>query len=392
MTDLPYSFVVLHRDGLPPSLEAAFRASSATPPLLLLARALASSHVWSDGPPVTLVARPEPTPVLAAIGRFGPTDEARLAALHHHLRTVLQRTIYLDHRRVEAACEALAERLKSRYAREELARMRFVGIPRGGSIVLGMLSYALGLSRHQLEAAPTPDEPLVIVDDCVLSGLRLSQFLEARPEQNIVVATLYSHPDLRAALLERSPQVRDVVSAFDLTDHAPATLGSEYDAWHARWQARVDPRTLWIGQPDHVGFPWGEPETSSWNPVTDREEIGWHVIPPELCLKHRHAAHASAFATQLQRTAEGAYRPTERIVVGEIEGAVVIGDLGADTTYSLEGVAADMWRAVLASRDAHEAVTMLSNTYEVDTDTLRADMDTFVDELVAAGILERVPA
>jgi hypothetical protein len=389
MTDNPYRFVVLHRDGLPPSLDAAFRAASVTPPLLLLARALASSHVWSDGPPVSLVARPEPTPVLAAIGRFEAADEARLVALHRHLQTVLQRTIYLDHRRAEAACEALAEGLQSRYSRDDLARMRFVGIPRGGSIVLGMLAYALGLSRHQLEAAPTHEDPLVIVDDCVLSGLRLSQFLEARPEGSVVVATLFSHPDLRAALLARSPHVRDVVSAFDLFDHAPAALGSEYDAWRARWQARSDPRTLWIGQPDHVCFPWGEPETSSWNPVTDREEIGWHVIPPELCLKHRHAARGSAIATHLQRTGEGAYGPTDRIVVGEIEGAVVIGDLEADTTYALEGISADMWRAVLTCRDLHAAAATLSATYDVDQETVRADVATFVEELVAAGILER---
>jgi hypothetical protein len=382
--------VVLHDGGVPERLEEAYRASTTAPPLLTLARALAGSRVWDRGPPSTLVARPEPTPVLAAIGPFGPEDEARLSALHHHLRSVVPRTVYLDHRAAEAACERLAERIASRLAPSDLARARFVGIPRGGLIVLGLVAYALGLPRERLGAG-AEDRLLVVVDDVVVSGLRLLQFLGGRPEREVVVATLYSHPDLRAALRAHTPQVREIVSAFDLADHAPRELGEGYGAWHAAWRGRSDPRALWIGRPDHVCFAWGEPETSFWNPVTEREELGWQVLPPELCLKHRHAAGTGTLTAQLQRAGEGAYRPSAGVVVGELGADVVIGHLESQGAYALDPVGSDMWRALLTSSDDDAAVATLAGAYDADPATLRSDLRAFVVALRGAGILETGP-
>ncbi|MBA3890928.1 MAG: PqqD family peptide modification chaperone [Gemmatimonadaceae bacterium] len=393
MTDPPYRVVILHREGVPQELETVFAEASAAPPLLLLARGLASSPVWRNSSPGILVARLEPTPILAAIGHFDDADEVRLSALNHQLRTVLQRTVYLDHSRVEVACEALAERLLGRFGRDRIAGMQFVGVPRGGLIVLGMLSYALGLKRHQVVTGAQGVDvsgTLVVVDDCALSGLRIHQFLETRSDSDVVIATLFSHPDLRTSMIERLRQVSDVVSAYDLHDNAPRDRGEAYGAWRLRWAERSDPKTLWIGTPDHVCFPWGEPETTFWNPVTEREELGWQVIPPELCLKSRHGTFGGPLTAQLQQAGKGPLRPSARVVVGEIDGAVVIADLDTLRTYALVEVAAAMWRAVVAAGDPANAVATLLSEFDVEPDTLHAEMRAFVDELLVVGLLEHV--
>ena len=66
---------------------------------------------------------------------------------------------------------------------ETLSRCRFVALPRGGLFVLGMLAYLLDLRADRVgdvgESGIRPggsdSAPLVLVDDCALSGLRFSE-------------------------------------------------------------------------------------------------------------------------------------------------------------------------------------------------------------------------
>ena len=390
----PPRLVVLYRQAVPDDLARAYATASPDPAPFTLARALAAGAPPSAGPAM-LVARPEP-PLLAAIGRFGPEDEARLQALHTRLRTHLGRTVYLDHRAAEAACERLAATLTARFGAAAIARMRFVGIPRGGLIVAGLLAYALDLRRSQLGFGPEEVDdgggPLVIVDDGVISGLRLAQFLEGRREREVVVATLYSHPDLRRAVREREPRVVEVVSAHDLKDHARDVRGDDYDAWHARWTARSDGRAFWLGEPDHVCFPWGEPESGAWNPVTGREEVGWRLIPPELSLKARHATRSAGWSARLQEPATGRHRVPQHVVHGELEGEVVVGHLETLETFTLSGIAADLWRAALTCRDDRAAAARVARAYDADPADVLADLHEFLTDLRAAGLLEEVDA
>lgn len=389
----PLRLVVLYRQAVPEGLARTYATSSSDPALFTLARALAAGAPATAGLAI-MVARPDP-PLLAAIGRFGPEDEARLQALHTRLRTHLGHTVYLDHRGAEAACERLAGTLTARFGREELARMRFVGVPRGGLIVLGMLAYALDLHRSQLGFGPAdagdaadPDGPLVVVDDCVISGLRLAQFLAGRHERQIVVATLYSHPDLRRAIRGREPRVVEVVSAHDLRDHARDIRGDDYDAWHARWTARSDGRAFWLGEPEHVCFPWGEPESGVWNPVTCREEVGWRLIPPELSLKARHTAAANGWTARLQESATGRHRVPAHVVYGDLDGEVVLGHLETMETFTLSGIAADLWRAAVSCGDDETAAARVAGAVGADPAEVLADLREFLNELRAAGLLE----
>jgi hypothetical protein len=160
--------------------------------LRTLADALSVSPLWAEMPRATLVVRPAPDPLLGVAGYFDGADRVRLGALRWQLERVLPRLRYVSYARAQEDCERLAARLVERFGRDELRDFRFVAIPRGGFVVLGMLAYILGLRGSQLEPPHPPDAPLVVVDDCALSGVRFGQFLERVDCSRVVFAHLYS--------------------------------------------------------------------------------------------------------------------------------------------------------------------------------------------------------
>lgn len=387
----PLRAVVLFRGALPVAIEQAYRSASQEPPLVVLARALAASRGWAPERPALLVARPEPTPALVAIGPFDAADQARLEALRDQLRVVLPRTRFIDYAAVETACARLAEHLSDRIGAEALGSMRFTAVPRGGLIVLGLLGYTLGLSHSQLGAhdheAPG-DGPLVVVDDRIISGVRMRQFLARRPERHLVVACLHAHPAARVALRERDARIREVVSAHDFHDYARRDLGATYDAWRERWRQRSHRDSVWVGRPEHVCYPWSEPDVGVWNPVTAREEPGWSVMPPELCLARRRAPARTPLQPQVQAPTEGRVRPSQDVVYGIWNDDVVIVDLASSTCYGLTGTAAIAWRALVAAGDEVAAAEAISAAYDVEPWTALADVRALVAEVRAAGLLE----
>jgi len=324
------------------------------------------------------------------VGRFDAAAEARLTTLGPQLANRLARLRYVSYSRAEEDCERLANLLIERFGRDELRRFRFAGIPRGGLVVLGMLSYMLGLEHAQLEPPYPPDAPLVMVDDCALSGFRFDQFLARSESRQVVFAHLYSHPELREAVEAQQPRVIACVGARDLHDHAAESLGAEYPDWREHWLARLGVDSgYWLGQPDHLCFPWNEPDVSVWNPVTQKIERGWRIVPPELCLKNRPALGTEPIPVQIQPEGVGSLRPSERVLFAEFEGSIVVGNMETKANFTLAGVAADMWRAVVEHGDLDEAVFSLSQEYDVDQSTLRADLGGFVKDLLGLDLLEK---
>ena len=337
-----------------------------------------------------LVTRDDPDPVIAAIGRFDDADEAWLAAASQQLAATLPDVVWLDHAAVAAACRHLGAQLTDQYGRAATRGFRYTAVPRGGLIVLGTLAYILDLPHDRLSPPSTgpgrgiDDAPLVIVDDVAISGVRLSGFVTARPEARLVVATLHAHPDLRAAFLARHPRVEAFESASDLHDRAPAILGGQHGAWLERWRGRVGPDSIWIGQAERVVYPWNEPDVTVWNPVTQREEPGWGIVPPGRLLRQRPAASARV-ATMAPAT--GRLRPAADVVAGEIEGGIVVGRLGDGSAYRLEGIAADMWRALVCVGRSEEPEERLAAAYAVAATRVASDLADFAAELQGAGLL-----
>jgi hypothetical protein len=352
-----------------------------------LAEALAASPVWATLEHAIMVVRTEPPAGLAILGAFDDAATARLELLPQQLQHELPRLRYVGYARAEQDCERLASMLVDAFGRDELRSMRYFGIPRGGLIVLGMLSYALDLRREQLAADARTAAPLVVVDDCSLTGLRFRQFVEGRTGQDLVFAHLYSHPELRAAIMSGDPRVTAVLASNDLADHAPELLGDGYGAWLARWKAR-DSGSYWFGRPDKVCFAWSEPSFTFWNPVTHEEEEGWRLVPPSACLKNRIDSGAAAAApVQFQPAGTGSLRPADATFYGELRDKVLIANIDGGHVVSLGGVAADMWRAVLAHGERTAAVHAVASAYDADAERVGRDLDGLIGELAHRGFI-----
>jgi len=361
---------------------------SSEPVLLRLARAFTTYTEWPQDRPAVPVVRTAPEPLLAAIGRFDPIDLARLALLQVQLHDLLPRTVYLDDAAVDAACDELARRLEQALGDATLRSARFTAVPRGGLFVLGRLAYLLDLQPAQLEprGPDGPPRPLVVIDDIAISGRRSAAFLGDRHEDELVLATLYSHPELRWKLARREPRLQAFVSARDLRDHHRSQ--AERQAFIASWLARArDSDDPWIGRSDHVCFPWNEPDVKVWNPALARVERGWPMIPAEMCLKHQSRTRSPALTVQVQPAMYGRYQPAEDVVYGSFDGAVVIAALATARVTALEGRTAAMWQAMAGPRDALVPLRDSRGDMALPTGFGEAELAAFIADRLDEGLL-----
>lgn len=347
--------------------------------LLALAEAFVASPPWQTIPNAVLVVRQTPTPQWAVIGWLDEAQAARVEAAAWQIADSLARLHYVDYRGAERDCEVLADGLVERFG-DDVRSWRFRGVPRGGYIVAGMLAYLLRLPQAALTQHDL-DGPTVLVDDCALSGARIRRALAATSGE-VVIATLYSHPELRAAVEAAEPRVRAFVSAQDLEDHAPRVFGDGYEDWRRRWQARTE--DYWIGHTDHVVFAWSEPDMTIWNPVTEEGEQGWYVVPPSHVLKTRTVRPQRL---QEQPAAAGPLRPAADVLYARWEDRRLLAARGRPTVVELTGTAAEIWDCIIAEGNPDAAVTVLGSRYEVPPSQVSEDVKSLVDRLLDAGLL-----
>lgn len=321
-----------------------------------------------------------------------PTDEERqrLAQLAALLRQLGGSVRHVDYRQAERDAEQLAAQLVAHCGRRQLARSTFCAIPRGGLFVLGLLAYLLDLKVGQLTTftaaagLPAPG-PLVLVDDCALTGARLGEALAGGDATTVVVAHLYSHPALRRAVVEREPQVEACLAAGDLEDLTPLALGGDeqQEAWRRRWHRRLGGERYWLGQPQLVSFSWSEPDRPFWNPVTGTVEDGWRFLTPHRCLKNR-----AWLGLEPRGGPPPRWRLAEAVAVGRFDDTLWLCHTGSEEVFSLDPVAARMLRTLLEGGEAEEARTVLADELGGEPAVVASDLDTFTLRLTAAGLLE----
>lgn len=315
---------------------------------------------------------------------------------------------YFSWRRAEDAAASLAARVREALSPADLSAARFVGVPRGGLIVAALVAYHLGVPRQRLrdggEGGKEADGPLVLVDDCALSGLRLRQELERLPaDARVVVAHLCSPRELRRAVLDAEPRVESCVAAHDLADlsHELFPDPGAREAWRRRWRERLgaDGR-YFFGMPELVAFAWNEPDRPFWNQATGAVEDGWRFEPPHRCLGNRARLALGLPAAALVAAApQGARRLADGVAWGEFDGVVWLCATGrgersrADDgeVFSLGGSAALAFRALVVGGEA-AAAAALAAVYEGDSEAARRDVAALAGELVAAGLLAAAPA
>jgi hypothetical protein len=358
-----------------------------TEALLYLAEAIASSPSWADMPGYTLIVRATPQPALAVLGCFDQVAFVRIITELRSLNQNLRRLRFVKYDQAEQDCQCLAEKLVKRFGKEKLKQFHFTAIPRGGLIVLGMLAYALGLTPEQLQPPPSPDVPWVVVDDCVFTGSRLSHFLQSHSHQAVIFAHLYSHPDLRKAIATREQNVLACFSAHDVHDYAPEDLDDGYQDWQARSLRELEGSRYWVGKTEHVCFHWNEPDRFIWNPVTKTMEACWLLLPPQICQKNRLKAGENSPIIQVQPQTKAPLQTGLQVIYGMYKEQIVIGNLTTQESFYLTGVAADIWQAMMEYGDIEKVMTSLLGSYDVEEVTLRRDVETFVGDLYAQGLL-----
>jgi hypothetical protein len=332
--------------------------------------------------PAVLVFKP---PYLILLHRSDSARTRQLEAQALDLDRSCKDLLYVDLPRVVEICQDLTSRLIDYFGEQEISNAFFTAIPRGGFIVLDHLTSMLALDFKQLHPSNNPDQLTVVVDDCAISGLRFKQFIDGCPSRRIVFAHLYSHPDLRAAIEARESRVVACVSAEDLRE-VSKTVPPEHEQ---RRRERIERgECYWIGSTEALCFPWNEPDRSFWNPATGRQERAWKIVPPELCGKNHPAPGTTLIPIQIQPEGRGPLRPSQRAVFGELGGALVLCDMATGQCFGLEGVAADLWRALLVHGDPEAVASALQGEYDVPGEMFRKDAQNFFKDLEARDLIE----
>jgi hypothetical protein len=325
------------------------------------------------------------------LGALQPQQTAVLEGLSRRIRALLRRTQAVTYDQLERDSEALAQRLSDHLPNDTLHSADFVGIPRGGLVVLGMLSYALDLPHAQLESSSSSNAPLVVVDDCALTGSRFRRFLRQHPGREVIFAPLYAHPELCASIERLESQVSACIHARDLHDYAPEELGDDHSEWQARWHQRHSDKRYWIGRTEHLCFPWGEADTATWNPEREQVEQGLSVVPP----KHRLKTHPEtdehlregSDTVQVQPAPTGPIRPMSSVLFGTVADQTIVANLDSEVCLALDDTAAAMWHALVEHGTVGDTLDELLDTYTVDRATLRADLIGFAEQLASNDLL-----
>ncbi len=77
----------------------------------------------------------------------------------------------------------------------------------------------------------------------------------------------------------------------------------------------------------------------------------------------------------------------ENVAWQQFADEVVLVDVSAGEYHNLNDVAGRMWQALDECDDVAAAYALLCTTYDIDAETLRADLATFIQALVAKGLL-----
>lgn len=371
----PQAVLLCSADELPP----AYRDGSPEAGLVSFAKAVGAAAGEALDEAVFVVQTGPPA--LFVLGELSPASVDHLRAVRSQLNR-LQTLRTVDYAQATEDVERLAECMKDQFGTSELRRYQFVAIPRGGLIVLGLLSYALDLAQEQIGLSTEENRPLVVVDDCSLTGARFGQFLREHPTpQAVIFAPLYSHPDLRTAIESSESRVRACLSARDLRDHAPERQGTGYSTWVETWNDRLSRSRYWIGEPELLSFAWNEPDVAVWNAADNRVEKGWMTLSPAL------APRADRPAVQHVPMFAGPLRPADGVIFGTVRDRVYVADLHNQRCFALDGTAADMWHALLHHGRIEAACDALLSHYTVDRATLRSDLHVFVQDLYAQHLL-----
>lgn len=388
MPSAEISFFVLTLDELLPKYEETFPLQEEVSAPVELANALAKSRPLRGSN--SLIAVREAPAAIAIVTAQDQEVTPLMRVIADQVADMLKRARFVTWEEVNDGVERLAQRLREELGKDFIDRASYVAIPRGGHVVLGLLAYALNLRPEQLDGRSHPGgigSPLVVVDDCALTGLRFRELMAGLAGDEVVFGTLFSPAALRDAIVAAEPRVTSCVSAFDLVDFTDQMPEIEKAGWRERWRQRGE--IYWTGQPDHIVFPWREPEVAVWNPMTEKVVPGWRIAPPSLCLANRVDADSEGHGAEVQTVdvGRGVVRLSDSALYASMGEDVAILDTDDGRAWKLDGVSAVMWKALMNRPSLKSAAAEVASRFQVDESTVQADVEEFVEDLRSLGFV-----
>jgi len=77
----------------------------------------------------------------------------------------------------------------------------------------------------------------------------------------------------------------------------------------------------------------------------------------------------------------------DTILVQEIDSEMVLMDINSDSYYGLDEVGCSIWKVIEASHGLLESYNRLLEIYDVEPETLKKDLLTFVETLAQNGLI-----
>ncbi len=78
----------------------------------------------------------------------------------------------------------------------------------------------------------------------------------------------------------------------------------------------------------------------------------------------------------------------DNVMFRELEGEAVILDLDSERYFGLDAVGTRMWHLLTSCESIDQAHGALLEEFEVDADTLKADIEELVEDLISKHLLE----
>lgn len=82
----------------------------------------------------------------------------------------------------------------------------------------------------------------------------------------------------------------------------------------------------------------------------------------------------------------------EDVLSRDLDGEAVLLDLRSGRYFGLNGTGAFVWQQLKDGLEREEIAHALTDEYEVDIKTARADVSVFIDTLIERGLIRRVNA
>lgn len=296
-------------------------------------------------------------------------EKINLYALSMHARDLKQNLKFVDYQQAERYCEQLASRLKDTFTSSELDSFAFMAIPRGGIIVLGILAYALNLKSEQLITSPQQaDTPLIIVDDCSLTGLRFGEYLESTTASQVVFAHLFSSESLRQNIVAREARVSHCIAAQNLKERPFPKTETQSLGSHQYWS----------GSTELVAFSWSEPSLLTSLISANHTSEGWHLVSPQQCLNNRVKLDVSSY----YRITPNIFMPKQLLYYWH-DGILILADSDTGEVFKLQELASIIWRHLIAVGNLNSAIALLKSEYDINKEAV----ETFLETAVSVNLL-----